>query len=225
MKISIIGCGKVGSTTAFALLYSVRPEEIMLYDRNKNRAEAEELDLGHAAAAVSPRTRVKSSTNIRDIRGSDIVIITAGKSRTPGSDEIRESLAEINGPIIRGFVQQIMKVAPEAQIIIVTNPPTQMGGVAREFTNKITVMDNQLDTARLGYYISKEGFKDIKSEVRGEHGENMQFEFRDNLTKKQKEKVSRLTKETGRKIVDKKGYTNWGIASQICEAIKRFKKI
>ena len=121
-------------------------------------------------------------------------------------------------------MKHIVKLAPKAHIVIVTNPSTQMGEVAKEFTDKITVMDNQLDTARLRYFISKEGFKS-KSEAKGEHGENMQFVFKDKLTEKQKEKVAKLTKEAGSKIIKGKGYTNWGIASQVCEVIKRLKKI
>lgn len=221
MKISIIGCGKVGSTTAFALLYSMKPKEIMLIDREE--VKAEELDLGHAAIAISPNTSIRSSIDVAESKNSDFVIITAGKARIAG--QTREELAKFNEPIIRSFMQQIIKVAPKAHIIIVTNPSTQMGKIAKEFTSKVTVMDNQLDTARLRYFISKEGFYSPKSEAKGEHGENMQFEFKDDLTEEQKARVSKLTKEAGKEIINGKGYTNWGIASQICETIKKLRNI
>lgn len=213
MKIAIIGCGKVGSTAAFALLYTVKPKEIMLIDRNKAKVEAEALDLCHAANS----TLVKSSVDIKDAKDSDLIIITAGKPRTPGSNETRADLAKTNEPIIRDFMEEIMKVAPKAHIIMVTNPSTQMGEVAKEYTPNVTVMDNQLDTVRLRYFIG--GCS--KSEVTGEHGENMQFIFKDKLTEDQKKRVTELTKGAGRKIIEGKGYTNWGIAAQICEVIKR----
>lgn len=215
MKISIIGCGKVGSTTAFALLYTVKPDEIMLIDRKEDFVRAEELDLSHAIS----NTKISSSIEVKDVKDSDIIIITAGKPRTP--DQIRADLAKFNEPIIRDFMQKIMKVAPKAHIIIVTNPSTQMGKVAKEYTSKVTVMDNQLDTARLRYFIGG----DSKSEVKGEHGENMKFIFKDKLTEKQKKEVADLTRGAGKRIIEGKGYTNWGIAAQICEVIKRLKKV
>ena len=68
MKIAIVGCGKVGSTTAFALLYSIKPDEVMLIDREKGLIEAEKLDLEHSAVAISPKTKVNSSTDIREVK-------------------------------------------------------------------------------------------------------------------------------------------------------------
>ncbi|MEM5814375.1 MAG: malate dehydrogenase [Candidatus Aenigmatarchaeota archaeon] len=229
MKISIIGgAGRVGTAIAYALINGVRAEEIVLVDIMKNQAQGEALDLGHAAVTLSPGTKITGTDDYSAIKGSDIVVFTAGRARKPG--ETREQLFGFNAKIARDASAKIKQYAPAAKVIVVTNPSTQIGKVVQETTgfpaSQIIVMDNQLDTARLRYYISQETgmpVQSIKSRAKGEHGEDMDFEIKDNLTAEQAARAKRLTKEAGMSIIRLKGYTCWGVASQVAEEVKKLK--
>lgn len=231
MKISIIGMGKSGSAIAFSLLHSVKIDELVLSDKIKDLVNGEAIDLNHAKVALSPETKITVMEDIEQTKDSDIVIITAGKARMPGDNKKREDLFEVNKEIIKPICENIAKYSPNSYLIIVTNPSTQMGKVALEASGfpkeRVIAMDNQLDTARLKYYISEETglpLKEIKSYVRGEHGEKMEIVFKDNLTDIQKQKIKKQTIEAGRNIIELKGYTCWGIASQVTEVVKKLIK-
>jgi malate/lactate dehydrogenase len=227
MKISIIGgAGRVGSATAFALLNEVKPKELVLIDILKDAVQGEALDLGHATVAISPGTEVKGSDDYSSIRNSDMVIFVAGRARKP--DETREALFEFNSRIARIAAEKIKQFAPGSRVIVVTNPSTQLGKVMQEATGfpkeRIIVMDNQLDTARLRYYIAKEtgkGMAGLKSRTVGEHGESMEFRIEDQITDGQAEKAKQLTKDAGMTIIKLKGHTCWGIAAQVAEEVKK----
>jgi malate dehydrogenase len=230
MKIAIIGgAGRVGSSIAFALLQSVKPRELVLVDILKDAVQGEALDLGHAAVALSPGTKVTGTDDYSAIKGSDIVIFVAGKARKPG--ETREMLFDFNSKITRIAAEKIKQFAPGSRVVVVTNPSTQLGKVVQEATgfpeDRIVVMDNQLDTARLRYYISQETGQSVtglKSKTVGEHGESMEFRIEDQMTNGQAEKARQLTKDAGMTIIKLKGHTCWGIAAQVAEEVKRLVK-
>ena len=156
MKISIIGgAGRVGSAIAFSLLHGCKIGEMVLTDILTDAVKGEALDLAHASVALSPGTKITGTDDMSGIEGSDIVIIAAGRARTPGMT--REDLLDFNKKILEGISKQIVAHAPDSHIIVVTNPSTQMGEFVKEVTGseKVIVMDNQLDTARLRYFISE----------------------------------------------------------------------
>jgi malate dehydrogenase len=225
MKISIIGAGKVGSSIAFSLLSEIKPNELVLTDIVELLLIAEELDLGHAAITLSPETQVKCSTDISETKDSDFIIITAGKAKT--TEKTRADLAKTNQSIIESICKQVSEVAPDAQIIIVTNPSTQIADIARNAcSNKVIAMDNQLDTSRLKYNIRLETGKnldEIQSHVFGEHDDNMQFEIKDELTAEQLERVKHNTTHASKPMLAGKGYTNWGIAAQVTKLISELR--
>jgi malate dehydrogenase len=230
MKISIIGgAGRVGTAIAYALLNSVHPKELVLVDIMKNPVMGEALDLGQAAVALSPETNVSGTDDYSALRGSDVVVFTAGRARKP--DETREMLFDFNAKIAKDVSVKIREFSPKAKVIVVTNPSTQIGAVVREATGfpreQIIVMDNQLDTARLKYFIGQETgmpISQIKSHAKGEHGENMGFEIKDKLSPQQAEKAKQLAKDAGMTIIRLKGHTCWGIASQVAEEVKKLVK-
>ena len=227
MKIAVIGgAGKVGSAISFALLHSVKPDELVLVDVLKDAVRGEGLDLAHAGAVLSPKTKILGTDEISKIKGSDVVIFAAGRARR--AEEKREELFEANSKIAKEVSIKIKEFAPGAYVIVVTNPSTRLGKVIQEATGfskeKIIVMGNQLDTSRLRYYISQETgrpLEELKSEVKGEHGESMEFAIKDKLTAEQAERVKRLTKEAGLTVIKLKGYTSWGIAAHVAEEIRR----
>jgi malate dehydrogenase len=230
MKISIIGgAGRVGTAIAFALLNSAKPTELVLIDIMKDAVKGEALDLGHATVALSPGTKVVGTDDYSAIKGSNIVIFVAGRARKP--DETRDQLLEFNSRITRIAAEKIKEFAPTAKVLVVTNPSTQLGKVMAEATGfphgQIIVMDNQLDTARLRYYVAQETgmpISQIKSHSKGEHGEQMDFDILDKMSAEQAERAKMSTKEAGITIIKLKGHTCWGIASQVAEEVKKLVK-
>jgi L-lactate dehydrogenase len=118
VKISVIGAGYVGATTAYALMLGGLSEEIVIVDLNKNKAIGEAMDISHGAAFVRPVKVI--SGDYEDTKGSDIVIITAGAAQKPG--ESRLDLVNKNIGIFRGLVPEVVKYSPDAIIIVVSNP-------------------------------------------------------------------------------------------------------
>jgi len=224
MKISIFGAGNVGAACGFAALYELKPDVIALVDVNEALASGEALDLAHAAVAISPRTKVLGGADVALIADSDFIVITAGRARTADTKS-RDDLFETNKRIVESICKGINEFSPAAKVLMVTNPSTKLTEIVKETcVAPVSAMDNQLDTARLRYYLSAATglpLEDLKSEVTGEHGENMQFEIRDAVDEQAVEKVKKQVCETGPTLIRLKGHTNWGIASQVAEEIKK----
>jgi len=227
MKISIFGAGNVGAACGFASLCELKPDELILVDVNGAIARGEALDLAHAAVAISPRTKIIGNSDAALVADSDFVVITAGKASkgvTPDAS-FRDALYDTNVKVISAICEVINKYAPKATTLMVTNPSTKLTKIAKSIcVGPIVAMANQLDTARLKYYLNKEANLDIdkiKSYIYGEHGANMQLELREELDKSTAEKVKKYTRDAAIEIITLKGYTNWGIAAQVVEEIKR----
>lgn len=178
MKISIIGVGSVGSAVATSVKNTGLVHEIVLYDRDGVRARAAAEDLGHAAA-FGFDVKISAANNYRGIRGSDIVIISAGANQRPG--ETRTDLLENNANVIRDIVPRVMEnVDPKRVILIlVTNPLDVMVMLAQKLSKlppaRVIGTGTMLDTARLrtilarGLSVSPQS---IHSYVLGEHGDS-----------------------------------------------------
>ncbi len=156
-KISIIGAGNVGSTTAFYIAEK-NFSDVMLIDIAEGRAKGKALDLMEAAPVRNYDTKIDGSDNIEDIAGSDVVVITAGHVRKP--EMSRLDLLEVNAQVIEPIIQKIKQYTPTAIIINITEPVDALtyyiwkkGG----FESKKTIgMTGVLDTTRLREFISKE---------------------------------------------------------------------
>ena len=105
-KIAIIGCGRVGMSTAFALLQKGLPNELLLISRSIEKAEGEKLDLEHGLSFLR-HTKIQASSNYEDLKETDIVIFTAGASQFPG--ETRLDLLEKNKAIIKEAIPKIVR--------------------------------------------------------------------------------------------------------------------
>ncbi len=112
-KISIIGDGLVGSTTAYTLMLGAVASEIVILDINRDKAEGDVLDMNHGMSFISPMTIVAG--DYEQIRGSDIVIITAGANQKPG--ETRIALLQRNTAIFKDIIQQITKYCHDDTIL------------------------------------------------------------------------------------------------------------
>lgn len=178
MKIAIIGIGSVGSAVATAVKNTGLVHEIVLYDRDGVRARAAAEDLGHAAT-FGFDVKITAVNSYRGIRGSDVVIISAGANQKPG--ETRTDLLQKNADVIRDIVPRVMQnVDPKNVILIlVTNPLDVMVMLAQEISKlppaRVIGTGTMLDTARLRTILSR-GLsvspQSIHSYVLGEHGDS-----------------------------------------------------
>src|SRR5271169_6188612 len=118
MKIGIVGCGMVGSTSAYALVMSGVGREIVLVDLNHARAEAEANDLFHSVPFAHPLT-VRAG-DYADLAGARVVIIAGGVAQKPG--ETRLQLLQRNADVFRQIVPATLQYAPDAVLLVVSNP-------------------------------------------------------------------------------------------------------
>src|SRR5512144_618413 len=118
MKIGVVGCGMVGSTSAYALVMSGVGREIVLVDVNRARAEAEANDIHHAVPFAHPLT-VRAG-DYADLEGCRVVVIAAGVAQKPG--ETRLQLLERNAGVLGAVVPSVLEYAPDAVLVVVSNP-------------------------------------------------------------------------------------------------------
>ncbi len=178
MKIGIVGSGLVGSTAAYALIMRGLGREIVLVDRNEARASAEADDLLHAVPFAHPLTvRAGSYADLGDAR---LVIIAAGAAQQPG--ETRLQLLGRNASIFREVVQGILTHAPQAVLVVATNPVDIMTHLAARFaadfgvpSPRVIGSGTMLDTARfralLGRHLGVDA-QHVHAYVLGEHGDS-----------------------------------------------------
>ncbi len=176
-KITIVGAGRVGETTAHVLEQRALGD-VVLVDVVPNLAEGKALDLAEARPIDRSDVRVVGSSGYEESRDSAIVVITSGVPRKPG--ESREDLLRKNIAIVRPVVEQASRCSPDAYILMVANPVDTMAWVAREVTNwprhRVFGMAGILDTARLRSFLAMElgcSVKDVSALVLGGHGDEM----------------------------------------------------
>ncbi|MGA2775108.1 MAG: malate dehydrogenase [Candidatus Omnitrophota bacterium] len=177
MKISIIGSGNVGATSALRVAQDCLGE-VVLVDVVKGLAKGKAYDLEDARALLKINYNIEGTDDFTQIKGSDIIVVTAGLARKPGMT--REELLLKNAAILKEICLNIKTLAPQSVLIIVTNPLDVMTNYALKVTgfkgNKVFGMGVSLDAARFANIISKElnvNVCDIDAVVIGSHGEGM----------------------------------------------------
>ncbi len=178
MKIGIVGTGLVGSTIAFSVLMRKAATSIVMIDVNKKRAAAEAADISHAVPFTHPAT--VTSGDYDDLAGAGVVIVAAGVNQKPG--ESRLQLLGRNGDILRQIVPRIMQFAPEAMILVTTNPVDVMTHLTAEYaqemgysSHRIIGTGTTLDTARFRSLLGNQLGVDpqhVHAYVIGEHGDS-----------------------------------------------------
>ena len=177
MKVTVVGAGAVGATTADNIARAALCEELVLLDIKEGLAEGKSIDMMQTAALLGFDTKIVGATNdYAKTKGSDVVVITSGLRRKPGMT--REELIGTNANIVRGVTQNILEHSPDAIIIVVSNPMDTMtyltmttSGVAK---NKIIGMGGILDSSRFKYYLSQAlgcSPADLNAVVIGGHGD------------------------------------------------------
>lgn len=177
-KITIVGAGRVGESTAQILANAESSHEVVLTDIREGVAAGVALDIQESAILFGFDTQVYGSDDSKAMEGSSIVIITAGLPRKPGMS--RSDVLDVNLNVIRSVAKDVVKYAPDAIVILVTNPVDIMTYAFREATGwdrrRVFGLSGVLDAARMASFIAMEtGFsiKDISPMVMGGHGDSM----------------------------------------------------
>jgi L-lactate dehydrogenase len=247
MKIGIVGAGMVGSTAAYAMIMRGVGREIVLVDQNKERSQAEADDLLHAVPFSNPL--LVRAGEYADLAGSRVVVVTAGVGQRPG--ETRLQLLERNAKVFQAVIPQILQQAPEAILLIATNPVDIMTHLAahyaREYgvqTSRIIGSGTTLDTARFRALLGRKLGVDsphIHAYVLGEHGDSEVLtwslvavggipleefcKLRDlRVCAEDKDDIDEQVRQAAYHIIAGKGATYYGVGSalaRIVEAILR----
>ncbi len=233
-KISIIGAGAVGSTTAYTLMLSGLVSEIVLIDINKDKAEGDALDMNHGISFVSPVKIIAG--DYTDIKGSDMVIITAGANQEPG--EKRTDLLKRNAKIFESIIENVLKYCHDDTILmIVTNPVDILTYITYKISGyskkHVIGSGTVLDTARLKYLLGEYTNVDVRNVhtyIIGEHGDSevatwsttsvagMEIDEFCNYSgvcdsiPMQKAEFHKIVKNSAYEIIQKKGATYYAIA-------------
>ncbi|MGW0520587.1 malate dehydrogenase [Crossiella sp. NPDC003009] len=183
-KVAVIGAGFYGSTTAQRLAEYDIFDTVVLTDIIDGKAEGLALDLNQSRPVEGFETKVVGQTTGRDgsgyeaIAGSDIVVITAGLPRKPGMS--RMDLIETNAKIVRQVAENVAKHAPEAVVIVVSNPLDEMTALAQIATqfpkNRVIGQAGMLDTARFTNFVAETlsvPVSSVKTLTLGSHGDTM----------------------------------------------------
>lgn len=175
-KVAIIGAGAVGSSLAYALLIRRSAREVVLYDVDTEKVEAEVLDLAHGTLFTNP-SRVSGGSDIEVIRHAQVVVITAGARQKPG--QTRMDLAETNVALLRELMPRLVAIAPEAIYVLVTNPCDVMAYAAVKFgglpAKQVFSSGTVLDSSRLRWLLAEQNgvaSSSVHAMIIGEHGDS-----------------------------------------------------
>ncbi len=223
MKLGFVGAGRVGSVTAFTCLMNLEVDEIVLVDIAEDLAVGEAIDLSHAASAIGKYPKIYGGSNYSLLKGSEIVVVSAGFARKPGMTRL--DLATKNAGIIRDVSKKIVEVSPESKILMVTNPMDLMTYVAWKESgksrNEVFGMGNVLDSSRLARVLHDMNAKFEKAWIIGEHGDSM-FIARSisKIERADLEVAEKATREVAAEVIKRKGATIFGPAVSIFRMIK-----
>lgn len=246
-KIAIIGCGFVGSASAFALMQSKMFSEIVLIDADKDKAEGEAMDISHGIPFVGNMKIYAGGYD--DIVDASIIVITAGAGQKPG--ETRLDLVHKNVGIFKSIIPEIAKRKCRGILLVVANPVDILTYTALKLSgfeeNRVIGSGTVLDTARLKFQLGEHLSVDSQSVhayIIGEHGDSEiavwssanvsgipldDFcEMRGHYNHdKSQENIAEKVKNSAYEIIAKKRATYYGVAmavKRICEAIIRDEK-
>ncbi|QFJ55377.1 L-lactate dehydrogenase [Pseudobutyrivibrio xylanivorans] len=246
-KVAVVGCGFVGSASAFALMESGLFSEMVLIDVNKDKAEGEALDISHGLPFAKPMSIYAG--DYKDAGDAAVVVVTAGAGQKPG--ETRLDLVKKNVGIFKSIIPEITKYNKDGILLIVANPVDILTSVAVKLSgfpeNRVFGSGTVLDTARFKYLLGEHLDVDSRSVhafIIGEHGDSeiaawssanvsgipihdfceMRGHFEH---EKSMARIAEDVKNSAYGIIEKKGATYYGIAMsvrRICEAIIRDEK-
>jgi len=244
-KVAIVGAGAVGATLAYASLIRGVAHDVVLYDMNADKVEAEVLDLRHGLQFV-PRAEVHGSDDVSVCEGADVIAITAGAKQKPG--QTRLELAGTNVEICRAVMPKLLDVAPDAVIVMVTNPVDVLTLAALKFSglpaHRVLGSGTVLDSSRLRDLIARHfgvAPQSVHAIIAGEHGDSefplwstatvggvpvqdFSMPGGSKLDTEGEDKIAREVVTAAERIIRGKGATNYAVglaATRVIEAVVR----
>jgi len=242
MKIGIVGAGMVGSASAFAMVMRGVGREIVLVDLNRARAEAEANDIFHAVPFATPMT-VRAGS-YEDLKDASVVVIAGGVAQKPG--ETRLQLLQRNADVFRQIVPSVVRSAPDALLLVVTNPVDIMTSVAAQVAadygvpaSRVIGSGTTLDTARYRALLGRHFDVDphyVHGYVVGEHGDSEVLVWSQTtiaglgldafaavhgtpLTLQDRERIDENVRRAAYHIIAGKGATYYGIGSAVARIV------
>jgi L-lactate dehydrogenase len=237
--VAVVGAGAVGSAFAYRLVVSGLAEEIVLIDLDRDRAEAEAMDLNHGLP-FAPPTAVWAG-DYPDCAKADVVVITAGTAQKPG--ETRLDLIGRNSVICRSIAAKVLAQTARAVLVMVTNPVDALTyDVIRHVgvePGRILGSGTVLDSARFRFLLSRHcgvDARNVHAYVLGEHGDsemaawsmvNIAGVRMDDYCRqcrrceglREREAIFRQVRESAYHVIESKGFTNYGIASALLRIV------
>src|SRR5919106_1309624 len=175
-KIAVVGAGNVGATPAHARPIRGGARTIALYDVDAAKTRAETLDLNHGLQFV-PMATVIGSDDIEVCRGADLVVVTAGAKQKPG--QTRLELAAANVALCKELVPRLLEVAPDAVLLLVTNPVDVVTYAALRYSGlpprRVFGSGTVLDSSRLRLLVAEHcgvAVQSVHAYIAGEHGDS-----------------------------------------------------
>ena len=242
-KIAVIGAGSVGATIAYACLVRGVGQHLALYDTNRAKVDAEVLDLNHGLQFV-PMATVEGSDDVAVCADADVVVVTAGAKQKPGQS--RMDLAGANADICRTLIPQIVRLAPNAVLLLVTNPVDVITYVAHKLSGlprqRVLGSGTVLDSSRFRFLIAQRcrvAVQNVHAYIAGEHGDSeipmwssarianiplheWAVPAHGKLTVRDRTEIFQNVKDAAQQIIRGKGATNYAIGlatARIVEAI------
>ena len=239
VKVSVMGStGVIGKNVTFKLARADTISEVVLFSRPESidKARGQSYDMYDALAAEDIDCRLTPSCNYEDLAGSHIVLITAGAPRQEGMS--RRDLAFENAKIVSKYAKQVAKYAPDAVILVATNPVDVMTTIALDASGfsrrKVIGVGNHLDSLRLKNYFARRlniNSSEVHTRVIGEHGDNMvpllssttiggiPLKYFIREVELDVKEIIRTLRNAGNTIISKKGATEYGPAYAISNLI------
>jgi L-lactate dehydrogenase len=242
-KVAIIGAGSVGATIAYACLLRGVAKHIVLYDVNATKTLAETLDLNHGLQFV-PMATVEGSDDIEICRDAAVVVVTAGAKQKIGQS--RMDLAAMNVELCRSLIPRVLAVAPEAVLLLVTNPVDVITYVTLKLSGlpagRVFGSGTVLDSSRFRYLIAqrlKVAVQNVHAYIIGEHGDSeiplwssasvanvplheWAVQGHGKMTVRDRTEIFQNVKNAAAQIIEGKGATNYAIGlatAKILESI------
>jgi malate dehydrogenase len=239
VKVTVVGSGFVGATTAMRVAQKGLADEVVMVDIVEGLPQGLALDMNQSSPVEGFEPNVRGTNDYADTGGSDVVVITAGLPRQPGMS--RMDLLGKNAGIVRQVAQQVRDTSPDSIAIVVSNPLDEMTFLTAEVTGfpreRVMGMAGTLDSARLRYFIAEElgvSPSSVEAMTLGSHGESMVplpaqatvegEPLRDLVDEATLQRLYQRTRDAGAEIVQylKKGsayYAPSGSVAQMVDAI------
>lgn len=235
-KVSIVGCGNVGATMAYAMLLDGTPTDLTIIDISADKAHGLLLDLEHSLS-FTPFTKLESSGDMSAVAGSSLVVITAGARQKEG--ETRLDLIAKNRAIFEDIIPKIAKAAPDALLLIVTNPVDVLTYEAIKLSGfpagRVFGSGTLLDTARFQFHISEKlqvHPSSVNAFILGEHGDSSFPVYSsadvagkplrdiEQFTDAVQDECYEETKTAAYRIINDQGYTCYSISTAVLQIMQ-----